>query len=133
MATSAGLIVLEKIVEQDLNLGTAQVDVTHPASGKQRGDQINIATFSNYAELVWAPGAVGPGSYITQIVPCVGAYPGDPVMVSFDGTLGHEHFTLAGRVVNRNEVLVTMINGDLINPLAVGSGALRVFDFNVPL
>lgn len=130
---SLGIIVLQKVVEQDLDLGVGQVDVIHPSSGKQRGDQVNLGTFAVAASMTWNPGAVSAGQYVSQIVPCVGASPTSSVALAFfTGPFGHQNHCIHAEVVTKNEVLVIVTNNDAINPLTIGSGTLKVLAFLVP-
>jgi len=127
----AGALVYERAVEQDLDIGTGEVEVSSPGGGKQKGRRINIASFAFATQAqVWDPGSIPAGEFSSVSIPITGIEAGDFVWVSFNG-IPHSQVILHSTVYGGN-VIVAMTNNALVahNP---GSGTLRVAVFKTNL
>lgn len=128
-----GTIIYGPVTDVDLAVGVGGFTNAAPGGGTIVGARINLQTFGFLGQAVWAPAAVDPSNVTTTTVAVVGARPGFPVLVTFDGILGHQNRVLVGRCENADQVVVGLLNNDAVNPLSVGSGTLRVWCFPVPL
>lgn len=127
----AGALVYERGVEQDLDIGIGEVEVSSPGGGKMKGRRVNIASFAFATEVqTWDPGSIDPSGFESVSIPIVGITNGDFVMASFTG-IPHSQVILHATVYNGN-VIVALVNNALIahNP---GSGTLRVAVFKTNL
>lgn len=126
-----GAMIFEKAVQEDLDIGTGQVDVTNPGGGTIRGTRINIGSlaFATY-DADWSPGAVNPSpnNINSVLLSLPGVSLGDMVLVSFAGVALPSYVLVFGYVSATDAVVVTMANlGALVvNP---GTAKLRVMVF----
>ena len=131
--TAGGAIVYDPHIAEDLAIGVGSFTKTNPGGGSLVGSRINIQSFAFFGQVVWAPPAVQPENVEVTVVAVTGARPGYPVMVTFDGIMGHQNRSLVGRCENPDQVVVGLLNNDATTPVSVGSGTLRVWCFPVPL
>lgn len=124
------MIVYEKIVTEDLNIGTGSVAVTNPGGGQMQGSQINIASFA-FATVsqAWAPGTIGISVTANTSVAIKGVLPGDFILVSLT-TLTGGALALYG-IAGVDVVNVYMGNGTGA-PQAISAGTLKVSVFKTP-
>lgn len=124
-------LVFEKVVTEDLNLGTGAVNVTAIGGGTLASTQINLASFAigqAATTATWDPGEVALGGTTTTTVTVNGAALGDHVLVSFSISLAG--LQLEGYVSAANTVTVTLSNHTLA-AVDLGSGTLSVLVFKV--
>lgn len=124
------MIVYEKIVTEDLNIGTGSVAVTNPGGGQMQGTQINLASFAfARASQAWTPGTLANGATATTSAVIKGVLPGDLVIVSLT--------TLTGLAL----ILFGMAGTDTVNVFLVNlsgvqqtitAGTLKVSVFKTP-
>ncbi len=119
----------DKILKQDLNLGTSTKTRRNPGGGSLTGDQINLASFSvggKETTTTWDPGSIGAGDFEAKEITVTGAALGDFVMESF--SLDVQDLDLNAEVTATNTVTATFYNltGSGVN---LGSGTLSVLVF----
>jgi len=121
----------EKVVQEDLNLGTsASVTVTNPTGGSLTGTQIGIHSFAvgllAWYE-TWNPASIAAGSYEAEDVTVPGAAVGDYVMVSLNTMLTND-MMISGHVSAADTVKCILFNptAGAIN-LAQGTLSVLVF------
>jgi len=124
-------LVYEKVVQEDLNVGTSTgIDVTNPAGGTLSGTQIGIHSVAvgqvSYTE-TWDPGSITTLSYETEDVVVPGAAVGDFVMVSLSTMLTNA-MMITGHVSAADTVTVVLFN-PTTGSINVGSGTLAVLVF----
>lgn len=127
----AGALIYERIVEQDLDVGIGEVEVTSPGGGKMIGRRVNVASLAYITKAqTWDPGTVDAGGFESVSIPLAGITNGDFVLASFTG-IPHSQVILHATVYNSN-VIVALTNVGAVahNP---GSGTLRVAVFKTNL
>lgn len=122
-------LVFEKVVQEDLNVGTGSVNVTAPGGGTLASTQINVSSLAVGQLAVtatWNPGEVAAGSKVSTTVTVSGAALGDFVLRSF--SLDLQELTLTADVVSANTVEVVLANltGAAVD---LASGTLKVAVF----
>jgi hypothetical protein len=128
----SGAIVFEKAVQEDLDIGVGQVDVTNPGGGTVRGTRVNLQSLAFYSALaVIAWGTVQPSSFVSFNISVPGVRKGDFVQVSYDLDLAGLLF-IRGYVSSDDVVTVVIQNIGSI-PANAGSGNTRVMVFKTNL
>jgi hypothetical protein len=124
-------LLYEKLVQEDLNIGTsAAITVTSPAGGSLTGTQIGIHTVA-VGQTAWTEtfdaGSIAAGSYEAEEVTVPGAAVGDFVLVSLS-SIGTEDLMISGNVSAADTVQCILFNptGSAVN---LGSGTLSVLVF----
>lgn len=125
-------LIYEKVVQEDLNVGTGDVNVTAPGGGAIASTQINLASFSVgqlATTATWNPSEVAAGGTQTTTVTVAGAVLGNHVSVSF--SLSLQGMDMSGYVSASNTVTVVLSNltGAAID-LASGTLSVLVFAVN---
>jgi hypothetical protein len=117
----------EKVVKEDLNLGTGTATVTMPGGGTDTGTQINLSTFGLAASDTWDPASVADGDQATTTITVTGAVLGNFVIASF--SLDLQGLQLTAYVSAADTVTVVLSNntGGAVN---LSSGTLRVLVFD---
>lgn len=116
----------EKVVQEDLNVGTGSVNVTAPGGGSLASTQIGVHSLGvgqAATTTTWDPGSIASGSEEVKEVTVSGAALGDFVLVSF--SLDVADLTLTAQVTAANTVTAQLSNntGAAVN---LGSGTLKV-------
>lgn len=120
----------ERLVEEDLNVGTELTWVCCPGSGELRATQVGIhsvARGQQAYEATWASGAIAAGSNASTTIIVKDAYLKDFVMVSHDKIL-----TSALRIsghVSAAETVKVVIHNPTAASITVASGTLKVIVF----
>lgn len=124
-------LLYEKIVQEDLNLGTDEdVEVTNPGGGTLSGTQIGIHSFAVgllATTDTWNPGSITAGSYEDVDVTVAGAEVNDFVMVSLSSMLTNA-MMISGHVSAADTVTVVLFN-PTASPVNLLSGTLNVLVF----
>lgn len=123
-------LLYEKIVQEDLNVGTSTASVTTPDGGSLTGTQVGIHSLAvgqiSQTEL-WNPASIAAGSYESEDVVVPGAAVGDYVLAKLS-TIGTDDLMISGHVSTDDTVRVI-----LFNPTAaavnVAEGTLGVLVF----
>lgn len=130
--TANGAIIFEKAVQEDLDIGVGQVDITNPGGGSIRGTRINLGSlaYGSYSA-TWAPGTVLAGNRVSIDVSIPGAVLADFVLVTFAG-IPSQRVYLRGYVSAADVVTVVLDNLGVVdsNP---GSATLRILLFKTNL
>ncbi len=128
------MIVYEKIVGEDCNLGTGTTTVTNPNGGTLTGTQVSLSTFSiNGATAqantaTWDPSSVLAAQSTTTTVSVPGAALGNMVLASF--SLDLAGCTLSAYVSSVNTVTAVLSN-PTTSAIDLSSGTLRLLVFSV--
>ena len=106
-------LLYEKIVQEDLNVGTAaDVSVTNPGGGTLTGTQVGIHSVAvgqvSYTE-TWDPSSIAAGSYESGDITVPGAAVGDFVMVTHSGILT-SNLMISGHVSAADTVKYFLFN-----------------------
>lgn len=120
----------EKLVEEDLNVGTDVVWIHAPQGGELCSTQIGIHTPARGQKrytTTWVPGAVAASSYVTTTVTVADATVGDPVLASFTSQITND-FTISAHVSAANTVKVVIYN-PTTTAVTLNSGTLAVVVF----
>jgi hypothetical protein len=120
----------EKVVEEDLNVGTSMVWVTAPNGGALRGTQVGIhsvALGQKRYTATWAPGSIAAGGSATTTVTVPNAEVGDFVMVSHDQILTSDLRILAN--VQAADTVQVVIHNPTAAAVTVASGTVAVIVF----
>lgn len=120
--------VYERIVQQDLNVGTGTTTITNPGGGTLPANQVGIHSLGvgqAATTATWNPGAVAAGSYASTTVTVTGAAVGDFTVASHDGIAAASILTISARVEATDTVRCVIFNptGASITP---SSGTLKV-------
>jgi len=118
--------VFEKILGEDLNVGTGPGTKTNPGGGTLTGTQVGVHTLAVGGMAVtatWDPDEVPAGGKMSTTVTVPGAALGDFVMRSFSLDLQELAFTADVVAANTVEVVFANLTGAAVN---LGSGTLRV-------
>lgn len=117
----------EKVVQEDLNVGTSTVKVTNPGGGLLVSTQIgvhSVAVGQVAWTQTWAPGTILTLSYAETDVTVPGAAVGDFVLASLTTMLTND-LMLSGHVSAADTVHVILFN-PTSGSLAPSSGTLAV-------
>ena len=120
----------QKLVQEDLNVGTGLVWVTGPAAGDLLSTQTglhSVARNQKSATSTWAPGAIAAGSYATTTIAVTSAVKADLVTASHDKVLTSA-LRLTGHVSAAGTVTVVLHN-PTASAVTVASGTLSVLVF----
>lgn len=124
-------LLFEKIVQEDLNVGTSTgISVTAPDGGTLTGTQIGIHSVSVGQTAwtdTWNPSSIAAGSYETTDVTVPGAAVGDFVLVSLS-TILTDNMMIGGHVSAANNVRVVLFN-PTVGAVNLASGTLSVLVF----
>jgi len=120
----------EKVVQEDLNVGTSTTTVTTPDGGSLTGTQIGIHSFAvgqiQQTE-TWAPASIAAGEYESEDVTVPGAAVDDFVLVKLS-TILTDDMMLTGHVSAADTVRVVLFN-PTGSAVALASGTLGVLVF----
>lgn len=122
----------EKLVEEDLNVGTDQTWVHAPGGGELRSTQIGVHTFARGQkkyESAWTPGAIAAGAYATTITTVPNAAVGDFVMASHTSVLT-SRLVISAHVSATNTVKVEIYN-PTASAVTLAAGTLAVIVFPI--
>ena len=119
-------LVYEKVVQEDLNVGTDAVNVTAPGGGTLASTQIGIHSLAVGQVKVtgtWNPDSVAAGSKVSTTLTVSGASLGDFAIASF--SLDVQELTMTANVsaANTVEVVLANLTGSAVN---LASGTLSV-------
>jgi PKD repeat protein len=120
----------EKVVEEDLNVGTDMVWVTAPNGGDLRATQVGIhsvALGQKRYTATWAPGSIAAGASATTTVTVPDAEVGDFVMASHDQILTSDLRILAN--VEADDTVQVVIHNPTSAAVTVASGTVAVIVF----
>lgn len=121
--------IYERILGQDLNLGTGTATVQNPGGGTLNGHQISLSTFGidgaagSATAVVWDPPLLPAFQTTSNTVTVPGAGLGDLVAVTF--SLSLQGMVLSGYVSAANTVVVLLTNATAL-PVDLASGTLKV-------
>ena len=125
-------VIIERLMAEDLDLGTQDTTKTHQGGGTLNGHQISLSSFSTVGAAgqattkAWTPGTVANASQATTTVAVNGATQGDKVSVSLSSLV--DPLVLTGVVTAAG--VVTVILANLTGgPVTVGAGTLSVLVF----
>jgi hypothetical protein len=120
----------QKLVQEDLNVGTEAVWVTAPGGGDLRTTQVGIHTVARGQvayESAWTPGAIAAGSNATTTVSVPDAATGDFVVASHDKILTNP-LRISGHVSVAGTATV-IIHNPTASSITVAAGTVRVVVF----
>ena len=123
-------IIVERIMAQDIELGTSTTSKTHPGGGTLNGHQVSLSTVgaSGSADTeTWNPGEIATKSSSTTTVTVSGAALGDFVLCSF--SLALSGLMLNGYVSAANTVTVVLFNPTGAS-VDLASGTVKVLVFS---
>lgn len=123
-------LLYEKVVQEDLNVGTSTATITSPSGGSLTGTQIglhSVAVGQVAWQTTWNPSAIAAGSYEAKDITVPGAAVGDFVLAALS-TIVTNDLMISGNVSAADTVTVILFNptGGSLNP---GSGTLSVLVF----
>ena len=120
-------LLYEKVVQEDLNVGTSTATVTNPGGGTLTGTQIGIHTFAvgqlAYQE-TWDPGSIASLGYESEDVTVPGAVAKDFAEASLSTILTNV-MMLSAHVSAADTVTVVLFN-PTAGAIDLGSGTLSV-------
>jgi hypothetical protein len=120
----------QKLVQEDLNIGTEAVWTTAPGGGDLRSTQVGIHSVARGQlayEAAWTPGVISAGSYASTTVTVPDAATGDYVMASHDKMLTNA-LRISGHVSASNTVKVVIHNPTTAS-ITVAAGTVKVAAF----
>ena len=120
----------EKIVEEDLNIGTGAVWVTAPGGGQIRSTQVGLHSVARGQvayDAAWTPGAIAAGSNASTTLAVTESVTGDFVMASHDKMLSNA-LRISGHVSVAGTVKVVMHNPTAA-AITVAAGTVTVLVF----
>ena len=126
-------IIVERIMAQDIELGTSTTSKTHPGGGTLNGHQVSLSTLSTVGASgsadteTWNPGEIATKSSSTTTVTVSGAALGDFVLCSF--SLALSGLMLNGYVSAANTVTVVLFNPTGAS-VDLASGTVKVLVFS---
>ena len=120
----------QKLVQEDLNIGTEAVWVTAPGGGVLRSTQTGIHSVARGQvayEAAWTPGTIDEWSHASTAVAVANAAVGDFVMASHDKILTNPlrisgHISVAGTAT-------VIIHNPTADSITVAAGTVRVVVF----
>lgn len=126
------MIVVEKLMAQDLEYGVGTTSKTHASGGTLNGHQISLSSFAvggpsgSATTQAWDPDEVASGGSVSTTVSVPGAALGDFVLASY--SLDLQGLSLSAYVSSSNTVTILIYNlsGASVD---LGSGAIRVLVF----
>lgn len=133
---TAGMILIEQLVAEDLDKGIGRVRRSKPSGGEQWGQQINLASaLGEYKVAQWTPNSIQLQSNDITTLQVDGAKVGDAVIVTFDSITFAQHrdLSIEAKVSSPNTVTIIMINRSTSQQLNPGTGALRVVVLALPV
>lgn len=123
-------LLYEKIVQEDLNVGTSTATVTNPTGGSLTGTQIGIHSVGvgqvAWTE-TWDPGSIAAAGYEAEDVTVPGAAVGDFVIASLTTLLTND-MMLTAHVSAADTVKVILFN-PTAGAIDIGEGTLAVIVF----
>lgn len=129
----SGALVYERVTEQDIEVGTGEVEITSPAGGKMRARRVNIASlaFATVSQ-AWTPGTVDPNvnPFRSLTIAIVGVVAGDMVVASWSGLADSRVLFTATAGADAVVVALTGTNNVTHNP---GTGTVRLAVFKTNL
>lgn len=123
-------LIYEKVVQEDLNVGTGTTTVTTPDGGSLTGTQIglhSVAVGQLQQTTTWNPSSIAALSYETTDVTVPGAAVEDFVLVKMN-TILTDDMMISGHVSAANNVRVVLFN-PTAGAVNLGSGTLGVLVF----
>jgi hypothetical protein len=120
----------EKLVQEDLNVGTETVWVTAPGGGQIRATQVGLHSVARGQvsyEAAWTPGAIAAGSKASTTVSVPDAATGDLVMASHD-KMGTSDLRISGHV-SAAGVAKVVIHNPTSASITVAAGTVAVLVF----
>lgn len=123
-------LLYEKIVQEDLDVGTSTVTVTNPSGGSLTGTQIGIHSVAVGQvgwTVTWDPGSIAAAGYEAEDVTVPGAAVGDFVMASLT-TMVTNDMMLTAHVSGADTVKVILFN-PTAGAIDVDEGTLAVIVF----
>jgi len=123
-------LLYERVVQEDLNVGTSTASVSTPDGGSLTGTQIGIHSLAvgqiSQTEL-WNPASIAAGSYESEDVVVPGAAVGDYVLAKLS-TMGTDDLMISGHVSVADTVRVVLFN-PTAGAVNVAEGTLGVLVF----
>ena len=122
----------EKLVQEDLNLGTGVVWLGNPAGGKLKSTQVGLHTFARnqkQSEAAWTPGVITAGSKASTTLTVPNAEVADFVTASHDKILTSD-LRISGHVSAANTVKV-VVHNPTASSVTVPAGTVKVLAFGV--
>jgi hypothetical protein len=119
-------LVYEKIVQEDLNVGTGAVNVTAPGGGTLVSTQLGLHSLAVGQVKVsgtWDPASVAAGSKVSTTLTVSGASLGDFALASFSLDVQELTMTADVSATNTVEVVLANLTGSAVN---LASGTLSV-------
>lgn len=123
----------ERLVQEDLNVGTAETWTTAPGGGELLSTQIGLHTFARGQqayEATWSPGAIAAGSKASTTVTVPDATSGDLVMASFDSILASVLRIEAN--ISATDTVQVVLHNPTFAAITPASGTVRVLVFPAP-
>lgn len=127
--------VYQRLVQEDLNVGTGMTWIGAPGGGELRTTQIGLHSVArgqlSYSD-TWTPGAISAGGSVSTTLTVVDAGVGDFVMASHDKILSSD-LQISGNVSADDTVQVVIHNPTAASiTVAAGTVAVIVFPVTVP-
>ena len=120
----------ERLVQEDLNIGTDAVWVTSPGGGKLYSTQVGLHSVARGQvayEATWAPGAIAAGSNASTTLTVPDATTGDFVMASHDKMLTNG-LRISGHI-SADATAKVVIHNPTSAAITVASGTVSVLVF----
>ena len=123
-------LLYERVVQEDLNVGTTTTTVTAPSGGSLAATKIGIHSVAvgqvKWSE-TWNPASIATAGYESEDVTVPGAAVGDYVMVSLNTMLTND-MMISGHVSAADTVKCILFN-PTAGAIDLGSGTLSVLVF----
>jgi len=120
-------LTFERVVQEDIEVGTSTGTVTNPGGGTLSSTQFGIHTMGvgqNAYTMTWSPGGITTLSYATTDITVSGASVGDFVLASHNKMLTND-LMISGHVSAADTVTVIIFN-PTAGTLTPASGTLKV-------
>ena len=120
----------ERIVQEDLNVGTGAVWVTAPGGGQLRSTQVGLHSVARGQvayDAAWTPGAIAAGSNASTTVTVPDATTGDFVMASHDKMLTNG-LRISGHI-SADDTAKVVIHNPTAASITVAAGTVSVLVF----
>jgi hypothetical protein len=117
----------DKLVQEDLNIGTGPVWITSPGGGEVLSTQVGLHSFARGQKqytATWAPGAIAAGSSASTTLAVPDSVPPDFVMASHDKVLTND-LRISGNV-SAEGVVQVVIHNPTAASITVASGTVSV-------